>query len=205
METEMIEGEEWREVPGFNGIYDVSSYGRVRSLRADGTRRVLVQANKKNGYKLAMFRLGGKQCALHVHRLVAKAFIPNPDVLPVVHHRDSNPSNNCATNLKWTTQRENIRMAMAIRGNWLMGHPRLTTKIVRVDPDSGERVKYDSVVEATKALNAMIVANGGVAKRCAGMAANICAARRRGGISYGFLWEKGETRGRKKKYVGVRA
>lgn len=95
----------WRPVAGFHGRYEVSRLGEVRATGG----RTLRQCRNQGGYMLV--RLTGP-CGLRllarVHRLVASAFLPNPSSLPVVHHLDNDPGNNCADNLQWCTQADNL-------------------------------------------------------------------------------------------------
>lgn len=111
------ESEEWRPIAGYEGEYDVSNYGRVRSRgfvqeAVDGRRilmkpRLLTQQKTKDGYMRVEISRQGKQKRFAVHRLVASAFIPNPDGKPQVNHIDSNRSNNRVENLEWVTASEN--------------------------------------------------------------------------------------------------
>lgn len=95
--------EEWKELKIGYGYYLISSKGRVLSLY-NNTPRVLKQFNC-NGYNYVSIE--GKD--RRVNRLVAKAFIDNPDKLPVVHHKDGNKLNNDKSNLQWTTFSENTK------------------------------------------------------------------------------------------------
>jgi len=107
--------EEWRPVRGYDGFYEVSSLGRVRSvdrvfIRADGQRqgrrgRVLVQTPLGRGYPSVQLRLGVRRA---VHVLVCQAFHgPRPSSRHEVAHYDGDKHNNAATNLRWATKREN--------------------------------------------------------------------------------------------------
>ena len=94
----------------YTGLYQVSNLGRVKSLGNDKTRKekILKPKINNNGYlKVGLYK-NGKVKIFLVHRLVATAFIPNPDNLPVVNHRDENPSNNSVENLEWCTAKYNI-------------------------------------------------------------------------------------------------
>ena len=98
----------WKPVVGLEGLYEVSNLGRVKSLYDQFKRpRVLIRKLSSNtrGYKV--LELKGKQ--YFAHRLVAMAFIENPQNKPFVNHKDSNPSNNHVDNLEWVTQSENIQ------------------------------------------------------------------------------------------------
>lgn len=108
--------EEWRDIAGYEGLYQVSDWGNVRSLdRIINTKkekrcykgRMLKLTNKADGYVLVSLWDTGKGKDYRVHRLVAEAFIPNPENKPHVDHIDGDRSNNCVWNLRWCTQSEN--------------------------------------------------------------------------------------------------
>lgn len=98
-----MQNEIWKDVQGFEDLYQVSNLGRVR-MKKNG--KLMYQRNH-NGYKRIQFRINGKIKDFGVHRLVAIAFIPNPDNKPQIDHIDGNPSNNRVENLKWATAKEN--------------------------------------------------------------------------------------------------
>lgn len=180
-----LPGEEWRSVAECP-FYEVSSLGRVRKM---GAKHVRTLGKHKQGYWLVtLFAADGRKVARHVHRLVAIAFIPNPLNLPVVNHKDSDTSNARTDNLEWTTQKENIRLAMAIRGNWLKGFHGKLVPILRFDPDNGSETLFPSIRAACDELNRARVANGGVARPYLAMAGNICHAKNKVKISSGFYW-----------------
>lgn len=107
--------ERWMPVAGFEGYYEVSDRGRVRSLsrRFSRVERVMVPFVRKDGYKLVQLRKDGRREGKLVHRLVAEAFIPNPDMLPVVNHKNENPSDNRVENLEWCDQKYNANYGTA--------------------------------------------------------------------------------------------
>ena len=111
------DGEIWEPVVGFEGKYEVSNYGRVKSckrfrLGKSGARtlvgeRLLRQSHDHSGYLKVGLR-NGRRCSNHsVHQLVAKAFIPNPGGYSQINHKDENKENNNASNLEWCTQAYN--------------------------------------------------------------------------------------------------
>lgn len=104
--------ERWRWVPGYEGLYLVSDMGRVMSVprkvvHGPNTGRVLKQTYCGSGYLRVSLCSKGASKAFSVHRLVAEAFIPNPDEKPQVNHKDGNKSNNVLANLEWVTASEN--------------------------------------------------------------------------------------------------
>lgn len=107
----------WKPVVGYEGLYEVSNIGRVRSLarivECNGGRkrklktRILRQSCAPSGYYMVTLHKKGKQKSGLVHRLVCEAFIPKPLGKDEVNHKDENSKNNNATNLEWVTAKEN--------------------------------------------------------------------------------------------------
>lgn len=103
----------WRDIKDYEGMYQVSNLGRVRSLnRIDSigrkiSGRIFKPSYVGRGYLQIYFRIGGKRKAFRVHQLVAQAFIPNPDNKTQVNHLDEDKTNNNIENLEWTTAKEN--------------------------------------------------------------------------------------------------
>jgi len=123
--------EEWRYIDGADMRYMVSSLGRVKSVDRHVEHakhgslvfyagRVLKTDRKRSkGYQVCVISLGPKQTTKTVHRLVAEAFIPNPDNLPLVRHLDENKDNNKVSNLAWGTMQDNYRDMVC----WSCGAP----------------------------------------------------------------------------------
>lgn len=106
-----IKVEEWRDVKDYEGLYEVSSCGLIRSLPRNGTSkngRVLKPGIIYNGYRQVVLGRYGEKSSKLVHRLVAQAFIENPKNKPAVNHKDGNPGNNSVENLEWVSHEENI-------------------------------------------------------------------------------------------------
>ena len=101
----------WKDVVGYEGYYQVSNLGNVKSIERtivckDGTRkklkeRILKQVSNWRGYLVVELSTKDKGKIYSIHRLVAQAFIPNPENKPQVNHKDENKNNNCVENLEW--------------------------------------------------------------------------------------------------------
>lgn len=114
--------EVWKPVQGYEGIYEVSNLGRVRSLdrftrNRWGTLRPVAGAMKvpqvkREGYCYLNLYSERKARPMYVHRLVALAFLPNPDDLPQVNHKDGDKANNAVTNLEWCSKSDNCQHAI---------------------------------------------------------------------------------------------
>lgn len=154
--------EVWKDIPGYEGWYQVSNMGRVRSVD-----RVIEQVSSHggmiirhvkghaitptdngNGYKIVGLRKNQDRKNFYVHRLVANAFIANADKKPVINHLDYDKSNNSFLNLEWTTQLENTRYSI----------PRMCKSRPHLKPKS-TGVKYVTIRNGRYRLN---IQHGGV-------------------------------------------
>jgi hypothetical protein len=100
--------EKFVEISGYNGVYEISSFGNVISNNF-GKRKVLKYGLMNSGYKMVSLKKDCKQKMCSIHRLVAIAFLPNENNLPQVNHKDGNKLNNNLDNLEWCTRSENIK------------------------------------------------------------------------------------------------
>lgn len=116
----------WKDIEGYEGLYQVSNMGRVRSLERtrsmnqDRVRkpvpvpgRILVPQKKKAGYLGVVLSKDGKQRNVRIHCIVAKSFLPNPEGKPQVNHINGIKSDNRLSNLEWATNSENQQHALA--------------------------------------------------------------------------------------------
>ena len=113
-------GEQWRNIKGFEGSYQISNLGRIRSLdRVCGqmprgydrhiTGNFMTPTDNGRGYLIVHLKKNGSRKSRYIHRLVAEAFIENPKGFPVVNHIDFNKKNNTVENLEWCTQKMNVQ------------------------------------------------------------------------------------------------
>ncbi len=104
--------EVWKDIKGYEGLYQISNTGKVKSLKRIMKSRKCEEIIKKpsklpKGYLKVSLCKEGKIKYYSIHRLVAEAFIPNPNNLPCVNHKDCNPQNNEVSNLEWISYKEN--------------------------------------------------------------------------------------------------
>lgn len=132
---------EWRKIHDYEN-YEVSESGDIRNSK---TGRILKQGTHRQGYSLVWLSNAGKRHGKSVHRLVAEAFIPNPDNKPQINHRDGNKSNNKINNLEWNTGSENT--IHAYRKLSFEGRPKSPVRII----ETGEI--FNSIKECANAIN----------------------------------------------------
>lgn len=104
--------EEWNEVKGYEGLYRVSNLGSVYSLL---TKKTLKKPVNSSGYSLVVLSINGQKKSFNIHRLVATAFVPNPNNREQVNHKDGDKTNNDSRNLEWVTQSDNMKHAYRMR------------------------------------------------------------------------------------------
>ena len=148
----MTENEVWKDVVGFEGVYKVSNKGNVRSVaRKDSIGRkcggrMLKPGYDKDGYLRVNIYKNGKQKTRFIHRLVAGAFVPNPNGYSEINHRDENKVNNKLSNLEWCDAKHNVNYGTR---NTRVSQ-KLSKKVRAVNVETGEIVTFSSVKEAEK-------------------------------------------------------
>lgn len=106
--------EEWRKIEGYDN-YEVSNYGKVRSLdyNRTGETRIMKPSYNTDMYLQVKLRKDRKYRNFQVHRLVAQSFLPNPDNLPQVNHKNENKEDNRVENLEWCTNQYNVDYSLS--------------------------------------------------------------------------------------------
>lgn len=146
----------WKYIDWAGGALMVSDDGLIKSNMRDG--RILKPTPDKKGYQRIRVTIRREKYSLRVHREVARAFIPNPYNLPQVNHKDGDKNNNAASNLEWVSNMENAEhaMKMGLWGNVFAASRRSNearmTPVVAVHSVTGERITFQSVSEAERAL-----------------------------------------------------
>lgn len=147
--------EEWRTIEGYEGLYEVSSLGRVRSIPKKHSYPkcaigILSPSTNKAGYKRVTLCKEGRTQGFSVHRLVAAAFLGKPSDNLVVNHIDENPSNNELTNLEWVTPRQNLEHSNVIN-KMINAATRAKEKAVQMYSKAGEFIcEFESTTKAAK-------------------------------------------------------
>lgn len=155
----------WKDIEGFEGIYQISSKGNIRSLDRwvidKNGRKVFwksqpikprPQHKDGSGYLQVSLRMNGKYIHFLVHRLVAKAFIPNPNNLEQVNHIDENKHNNDVNNLEWLSRLDNTRYGTGI-DRMAEKH---STAIMQLDMDGNVIKEWQSIRQAKMSVAASI-------------------------------------------------
>lgn len=134
-----MDNEILKEIENYEGLYMVSSFGRVFSVRRN---KFLKPSNNKDNYRQVVLYKNGKPKTCKIHRIVATAFLPNPLHLPQVNHKDENPSNNKLENLEWCTAKYNV--------NYGTRTEKTSKKVLQLTKQ-GEFVKeFPSTIEAER-------------------------------------------------------
>ena len=155
----------WKDIKGYEGLYQVSSLGRVKR------RNKLLRLNTNTyGYKHVTLSKGNVKKTAVVHRLVASAFIENPLGLPQINHKDGNKSNNAVSNLEWVTPKENNRHAIT-------SNLRKTKKILLIGDGNNVIREFNNRMEINAFLDRCVYQD--LITRC-------CNGQRK--TAYGYVW-----------------
>ncbi len=178
----------WKDIPGFEGMYQASNTGRVKGLARRTVRaipqhlpeRILKQSEpgrkrRGQGYlQVTLFDAGRRKCAL-VHRLVAETFIPNPENKQTVNHKNGNKHDNAVENLEWATSAENNEHAVNTGLNKRLSKP---VPVDQYDESMNLIAHFPSMHEAERQTG---ISNS-----------NILNSVRKGHKAGGFIWKKAQ-------------
>ena len=162
--------EVFKDIKGYEGLYQVSNLGNVKSLNYNGTgkERILKSCVHKSGYLVVILYKDGKAKIHYVHRLVAEAFIDNPDNLPCVNHKNEDKTDNRVENLEFCSYQYNI--------NYGTRNERISKIVVQYTLDGVFVEEYPSVSEAKRQLG---YSQGNISECCLG--------KRK--TAYGYKWK----------------
>lgn len=155
--------EEWKDVAGFEGLYMVSTYGRIKSMpkKTRNGSRILRPIVQSNGYCHVTLCVNNKTHQKRLHRIVAESFISNPSNLPHVNHKDLNKTNNSIDNLEWVTSAENMKHS------YLNGRVSKRRKAVSLICEYGNIIEeFTSITEASIKTNC---SQSSIRKCCIGL------------------------------------
>ena len=162
--------EQWKSVEGYEGLYEVSDLGKVRSLNYNhtGKEKILKPQKDTSGYLQVNLCKDGQKKMLLVHRLVAEAFIPNHNNLATVNHKDEVKTNNTVGNLEWMSIKDNNNYGTRIKrmSEAKINNPALSKKVQMFDKSTGELLAtFPSTHEAERVTG---INQGNISKCCKG-------------------------------------
>ena len=183
----------WKPISGYEGYYEVSDTGLIRSLDRYIPRRFgkdkevrmcfykghVMKLYEDNGYLVVNLRKQCKSDVRKVHRLVGEAFIENPKCLPFINHIDGNKKNNNVSNLEWCTAEHNNIHAYKTG----LHKPRFGTKVIQIDKNNNIISEYESIHEAERET--------GINKNSIWQVVNNWNGRGNG-LAGGYRWVKAE-------------
>ena len=178
----------WKDIKGYEGLYQVSNLGKVKSLKKEVNfysglykevkkrkykERIINLKKTNRGYMNITLYKNGIRKHFNVHRLVADTFILNPNNLPEVNHKDGNKENNCVDNLEWVTRSENMQHSL---------------KTGLFKPKKKALIQYDlkgNFVKRWETIKDFLIENN-MNLKSSGIT-NCCKGRQR--TAYGYIWE----------------
>ena len=147
--------EQWKDIKGYEGLYQVSNLGRVKTIKTNKIRKL---EKVRSGYLRVMLCKNNKSERFLVHRLVAEAFISNPNSLPEVNHKDENKLNNNVENLEWCTAKYN--------NSYGKGALARNQRVIQYDLQGNAIKIWESIKEASEELG---VSQEGISACCRGI------------------------------------
>ena len=148
----MIE-EKWKDIEGFEGLYQISTKGRIKSFYSNSNGKILKLKPQKKYYTSVTLVKNKKKYHFHIHRLVALAFIPNNDKKKtIINHKDCDKHNNCVDNLEWCDYKYNLEYAKKM-GKWKYNKPYKCRTVYQYTLDGKFISSYESCKDAERKTN----------------------------------------------------
>lgn len=172
--------EQWKPVKGYEGLYEVSDLGNVKSLITN--RLLSIRPNDKKEYCQVSLTKNKRKYTKKVHRLVAEAFVPNPNGYPFVNHKDEQKKNNVASNLEWCTSEYNANYGTRNErsAKARMNDPKRSKKVYQYDLNGNLVDVFPSVMEIARKFG---YSQGNISECCRG----------KRNIAYGYTWKYKES------------
>lgn len=159
-----MSSEIWKDIEGYEGLYQISNFGRVKSLKWNHSNIIkTLKLSNNGGYiRTSLFKNKAEK-RFYVHVLVAQAFIPNPNKYPEVNHIDENKSNNHVDNLEWCNKSYNANYGN--RNKLISIHSAMLRPVLQFDLKGNFIKEYPSIAEAVEELK---IRSSGISNCCAG-------------------------------------
>ena len=174
----------WKDIEGYEGLYQVSNLGRIKSLVKNGCKqeKITTGALRKDGYMMIYLSKNGKKKYHSVHRIVAKVFIPNPNNLPYVNHKNENKADNRAINLEWCDAKYNVNYGTCIaRRAKAQTNRHGAISVIQYSLVGSVIAEYPSMMEASRKSNVPVRA--------------ICACcKNHQKSAFGYVWKYKDKR-----------
>lgn len=164
-----MSNEIWKDIVGYEGLYQVSNFGKVKNIK---TLKILKPSLTYNGYEMVKLSKNSKVKNFRINRLVAEAFIPNPNNYPIVNHKDGNKLNNNINNLEWCSYSYNLIEAYRLK----LKTSRIKSKKVNQIQNNKTIKIWNSTSEIEKKLG---YSSGNISQ--------VCNKKRKS--AYGYKWE----------------
>lgn len=170
--------EQWKAVKGYEGKYEVSNKGNVKSYLQNKEKYIKGRTDK-DGYRIVTLRANGKGKDYKLHRIVAEAFIENPLNLPQVNHKDENKTNNSANNLEWCDCKYNANYG---NHNYLVAKSKFKP-VIQYDLKGNKIAEYESILNAELKTG---ISHQNISK--------CCLKRKHFKTAGGFVWKYAKER-----------
>ena len=177
----------WKDIRDYEGLYQISNKGNVKSIGNNKTKKekILKSSVDTIGYLFVGLCKNGVQKRYFVHRLVAQAFIQNPNNYPQVNHKDENKQNNCVKNLEYCDAKYNVnygtRNKRVVEKN--TNHPSLSKPVLQINPNTNEIIaEFPSIKEVERQFG-FLHSN---ISRC-------CNGKPKRKTAYGYIWRYKES------------